>query len=209
MARIVPAILTNDVLVLAEQLALIASLTDRVHIDIGDGQFIARQTVSIDEVLVGAPAIAIEFHLMVADPFACLGRACRRPSDTAIVHFEVVADDIPRLQSLWDDRYSLAVNPDTPISSLTGLEFVHRWLVMGVDPGAQHNPYHPETPSRLQELRRLFPHADISVDGGMNEQTIPAILAVGIENIIEGSALWQSGDPAGAFRRLEALAKSS
>ena len=46
----------------------------------------------------------------------------------------------------------------------------------------------------------------IQVDGGINEQTAPAIVGAGANVLVLGTALFKSPDPRGMLEKLKALA---
>lgn len=205
MTRIIPAILTDDLDVLRVQLTQAGEWTDRVHVDIGDGHFIRRRTITIQDVLDLDPPTGVDFHLMVTQPARLLGIACQRPVDAAIAHVENLSPAAVAQLMSESHRLILAVNPTSNLSLLANSKCL-RWLVMGVIPGAQGNPYIPETPGRIRRLRKLCPQAQIGVDGGMDRTTIPAAVQAGATEIVVGHAIWQATDPSRAFEDLSYVA---
>jgi ribulose-phosphate 3-epimerase len=55
-------------------------------------------------------------------------------------------------------------------------------------------------------LRRSGSGAPIMVDGGIDVQTAPRIVAAGADILVAGNAVFGSADPAGAIRALRAAA---
>jgi pentose-5-phosphate-3-epimerase len=74
---------------------------------------------------------------------------------------------------------------------------------MSIDPiGMQGKQFDTRALKRIEQLRVMFPHLEISIDGGMNAQTIPAVLTSGGSRAVVGSI---TSDPLTARARYEQL----
>ena len=64
---------------------------------------------------------------------------------------------------------------------------------MGIDKeGFQGQPFDAKILSTIASFKTFFPHAIVAVDGGVNLDTAPEIIAVGVDRLIIGSALSNS-----------------
>lgn len=63
--------------------------------------------------------------------------------------------------------------------------------------------------NKISELRRLKPRVQIGIDGGIKEANIAEIARSGPDLICVGSAIFLQPDPAGSFRKLQALAEEA
>ena len=75
-------------------------------------------------------------------------------------------------------------------------------LLMGVTPGFQGSKYNPEVEKRVKFLRDHDFYGTITVDGGVSKDNIRALLAVGADNLVVGSAIIKSKGPKESFLEL-------
>jgi ribulose-phosphate 3-epimerase len=107
------------------------------------------------------------------------------------------------------------LNPATPLSALSGIlpeaDFV---LLMSVNPGFGGQRFIPAVLDKARELRAWIDRdgldARIEIDGGVTLDNLDRVAATGVDMIVAGSAVFQSGDAQGTtekmVRRLAALA---
>jgi len=101
-------------------------------------------------------------------------------------------------------KLGLAVRNDTPPDVLSmyalDIDFVQ---VMGIkEIGKQGEPFDPQTLDTVRHIRSLYPYLEIAVDGGVNAQTIPALLQAGANRFAPGSAIVKAEDPVVAYKQL-------
>lgn len=106
-------------------------------------------------------------------------------------------------------RPAVALNPATPLCSLDHvLGLVDMVLLMTVNPGFGGQSFLPESLPKIRSLRKLLEEAgrpvDIQVDGGINEETLPAVLEAGANIIVAGSAVFGEDIP-GRVERLTGM----
>jgi len=102
------------------------------------------------------------------------------------------------------------LNPATPPSILeyvlTDLDLV---LVMSVNPGFGGQHFIPSSLDKIRRLRKLLAGLDhyvpIEVDGGVNSQTIEAVVSAGADICVAGSAVFSSSDYAATIKKLKEL----
>jgi len=211
-ARIVPAILTDNPQTLQTMLRQAAAFTDYVQIDIMDGKFVPSRSITWEQI-VGVPAgLKWEAHLMVEKPESYLMYYQKAGAAKAIFHFEAA----PAPQAVIDAARSsglsvgLAVNPETPIQAFLPLcSKVDSVLFLAVHPGFYGAKFIPEVLDKIIELRRIQPHLNIGIDGGIKESNILQISRTGLNEIFVGSAIFLQPDPADGYRKLVKLIASS
>ena len=80
---------------------------------------------------------------------------------------------------------------------------------MGIaDIGAQGQPFNERVLERIKQLRATYTDVVISIDGSMNEETIPQARAAGADRFAVGSALLTASNRMLQYQKLEQLAAS-
>ncbi len=208
MRQIIPALLSNDKDELQHQLDTVAQLTEWVQLDIADGAFVNNTTVSVADTANLSTPTQKEVHLMVYNPTEHF-RSCQNIGAKRVyVHAEVIEDAVTFLQavSVYAFTLGIAINPGTDLAELMQYQNkVQHYMIMGVDPGWQGSAYHPETPERIQQLKKMMPTAVISVDGGINLDNIRSVVEAGAENMCVGSAIFGSEDPAATVEKMKKI----
>lgn len=206
--KIVPAILTNDVEELRGKFALLKGESEWVHVDIMDGRFVPRVSLPLEALKEFEGQFSFEIHLMVADP-ANYFDACREIGAERVVwHCEAVQnmDETLKTAERYPFERGVALRPETSESVVERfLPWVDFALLLGVEPGAQGNPFAPEV---LEKARLLRGKTIIGVDGGVSVENLRDVFLSGADYAVVGSAIWKSGKPLEVFREMQTMVKS-
>jgi ribulose-phosphate 3-epimerase len=210
MSVIVPAILEQTREGFDDKNFIIERISgvERIHVDFADGKFVQSETVKASELEGLNPAFQYEAHLMVGEPTDFLDYQIAG-FKTAIIHYEAFSSEEAIDQAAVAIKKlgmqpAVAINPNTPVSVLRYFgDTISNFLVMGVIPGAQGNPFVPETVSRVAELRALLPHVTIEVDGGINFSNAKEIMEAGADLLVVGSAIVKAASPQDAYAEIE------
>lgn len=185
------------------------------HIDILDGSMFGA-TCFCDAMGIGGQRAedkggripSIELHCMVQNPMPIIERWKSLVPETirAIIHAEIerpIAPILDRIREL-DLETGVALCPRTPPDVLDDLpELPNRVLIMGVEPGASGKPFLGEPIlSKIRRTRKLFPSLTIAVDGGINAETAPSVVAAGADVFVATSAIWSANRPHNAYHQL-------
>lgn len=181
---------------------------ERIHVDFEDGDFVPATGLSVVKLDVLNPAFHYEAHLMARNPTEFIDYQIAG-FRTIIIHYEAFAneaavDEAASAISRLGMAPALAVNPETPVPVLKHFgDSIKHFLVMGVHPGRQGNPFLPETVKKVSELRQLLPHVTIEVDGGVSSGNASALMDAGADLLVVGSAIVMAPDPAASYMEIE------
>jgi ribulose-phosphate 3-epimerase len=144
------------------------------------------------------------------EAFVAAGAASVTVHAEAAVHLHRT---IHLIQSLGA-RAGVALNPATPVSALEQIAGdVDYVLVMTVNPGFGGQTFIPRSESKVRAVRDLLrregSQAPIEVDGGIDVQTAPGIVAAGADILVAGNAIFGAPDPVRAIRELRAAASAA
>jgi ribulose-phosphate 3-epimerase len=217
MIHLSPSILAADFSRLGEQVAEAeAAGVQRLHVDVMDGHFVPNLSMGpvVVEGLRPHTRLPIEVHLMVEEPAKFVTSFLDKGADLMIVHHEVLPDARPLLADIKSrgKRAGLAINPNVPVDVLVPyLPLLDLALCMTVFPGFGGQPFMPESPARIAQLRQLIekhnPRCDLEVDGGIDAQTAPLAIRAGANVLVVGTGIFRH--PLGitaSIRELQAIA---
>ncbi len=204
-ALLAPSILAADFTVLGEQIAQAEKAgANRIHIDVMDGQFVPNISFGIPVIqsIRKATKLPFEAHLMINTPDNLIDAFALAGSDTIIVH----AENTPHLHRTFQHikglgkKAGVALNPVTPLGVLEEiLPKLDLVLIMTVNPGFGGQKFLHETLDKIHRLKSIITQKnlaiEIEVDGGIDSQTAPLVVAAGAGVLVAGSAIF--GDKGG------------
>ncbi|GGY55375.1 ribulose-phosphate 3-epimerase [Parvularcula lutaonensis] len=198
-----PSILASDFSRLGDEVKAVDEAgADMIHLDIMDGHFVPNITVGPDVVKALRPLSKKTFdtHLMIAPNPAYIEAFAEAGSDIISVHPEPDPHIHRTLQSIRNlgKRAGLAINPGTPLEVIEPLyELCDLILVMSVNPGFGGQKFISASLPRIEHIRRriddLGLQTILEVDGGINAETAPKVLAAGAHALVAGTAVFRSG----------------
>jgi ribulose-phosphate 3-epimerase len=200
MVKIAPSILSADFARLGEQVAEAEKGgADYIHVDVMDGHFVPNITIGplIVEAIRPITTLPLDVHLMIEAPERSIGDFARAGADIITVQWEACAHLHRVIHTIKGTgiKAGVALNPATPILGLADiLPDLDLVLVMSVNPGFGGQTFIPQTIRKLQSLRKIMEEhgarSEVEVDGGINPETAPAVVAAGAEVLVAGSTVF-------------------
>ena len=170
-----------------------------VHIDVMDGSF-------VPEITYGEPVIRsirkltklpFDVHLMVDKPELHVKAFADSGADWITFHFEATnhAHRIIQMIHEMGKKAGVAICPGTPISILSEiLPCADIILVMTVNPGWGGQKIIPSCVEKVAQLKRFREENGldfkISVDGGINNETLQSVIDAGTDIVVSGSCFF-------------------
>jgi ribulose-phosphate 3-epimerase len=211
--RIAPSLLAADFSRLAEDIAVVERAgAEMLHLDIMDGHFVPNISFGVPVAASLRPCtrLFLDAHLMITDPLRYGGPFVEAGCDHVTFHVEVVDDPRAAADHIRHLGVTVGVclNPSTPASAIREVvEHVDMVLVMSVWPGFGGQKFIPDVLPKVREISEMLgQHQRLEIDGGIGPRTIALAAEAGADTFVAGSAIFQSRDPAAAYRELERLA---
>ncbi len=187
-----PSILEKTPEALFNQIKKLSKYYSHFQIDIADGIFVNNKTVQIEEIISSFKRSNVlifkhssfEFHLMVKDYKTDIKKVLELKKiiniNTVLIHAFLSPNVKHLISNIEDLSFGLVLNPEDSVETIKtkyDLQKVPIIQIMSVIPGAQGNPFIPETLQKVEQLRNANYRNKISLDGGINAITIPFILS--------------------------------
>ena len=213
--KIIPALLPSSLSELRRDLASLVAVHE-LQIDLVDGDFVPftswpyEPLGDIAEITDDISTHTVEVDLMVYEQLAMANACASIGVQTLIFHIAgVTLQEVAGFADAHPDvSVAVALIGDTPLEHFEPYaEFVDMVQLMGIAKiGAQGMPFDDRVLDRIRSLRSNYPQLTISIDGSMNERTIPLAREAGADRFVVGSALLQASDRIAQFNALNELA---
>ena len=230
MVQIVPAILAITAEEIAQKILKAKDITTEVQVDIVDGSFAGpatwpytHQEVTTTTILPPfsqSELMNIELDVMVDDPERTLSTWMNMGARRIVFHLESTLHmkdilDTLRTEYGYEKGFmssslsvGIAVNIETRLELLEPyLDSIDYVQFMGIKRiGVQGQPFAKEVLSKIELFRKKHSDVPIQVDGAVSLETTPALLRLGVQRLIVGSALFSSSDIEQTYTQFTSLA---
>jgi ribulose-phosphate 3-epimerase len=218
MIEIIPTVVPASLAAIEAGAEKYIAFAGALHIDAADGLFAPNTTwmPQSDEHFATRNSFVYEAHLMVADPVHIGLDFIASGAERVLGHIEALrgsaaADVLAAWKSAGAKEVGLGILMDTPLEALdpviAHVDMVQMMTISRI--GVQGLPFDDRAPARVAQLHAQHPHLLISVDGGVNEETIAVLAKAGARRFCAGSVLSKSPDPAATYKILMELAEEA
>ncbi|NMC47310.1 MAG: ribulose-phosphate 3-epimerase [Chloroflexi bacterium] len=207
------SILNADFANLKDQIdQAVSAGVDWIHLDIMDGHFAPNLSMGpgIVKTCRSLTTLPMDAHLMITNPNTFIPIFAEVGVDLISVHIENNALIYRTLQNIKDQgcKAGIVLNPGTPADAIASvMDIVDLVLVMSVDPGFGGQKFIRSVLPKINQIREMIAAQNrdihLQVDGGVDVNTLPALLKAGADSFVIGSAIFRN--PAGIDEAIHQL----
>ena len=200
-----PSLLGGNPLNIEKDIEMINnSDADWLHVDIMDGVFVPNISIGFPVLqrLAKVCQKPLDVHLMIVHPEKWVHLVADSGAMMMNVHYEACTHLNRVIQEIHNNGMKAAVtlNPSTPVAMLEDIICdVDMVLLMSVNPGFGGQKFIEGTYKKVDKLRKLIAdsgsNALIEIDGGVNGDTAPKLVAHGADVLVSGSYVFKAEDP--------------
>ncbi|MGA2548048.1 MAG: ribulose-phosphate 3-epimerase [Rectinemataceae bacterium] len=189
-----------------------------VHMDVMDGRFVPNLTFGpkMTADLRPLTRLPLDVHLMTVRPEELVPAFAAAGADYITFHVEAAVHAHRLVESIRASgvKPGIAIVPSTPASLLSELlPIVDLVLVMTVDPGFGGQSLIPSCLDKCASIAAQRAERGlgflISLDGGINADTVPRAARAGADVLVMGSAFFSAADPPAVIREAGISYKAS
>ena len=203
---IAPSILSANFNKLGEEIKSIEDAgAEYLHFDVMDGHFVPNISFGIPVLksISKSHHMINDVHLMITDPLKYTPEFIKAGADIITFHLEAVtskqAYELIELIHKANKKVGISIKPKTNVKEvLPYLKDIDLVLVMSVEPGFGGQSFMESALEKIAVLRKEIDKNHystlIEVDGGINENTGRLCKNTGVDILVAGSYIFNSGD---------------
>ena len=213
MIKIIPSILAKTPEEFEILLKAVEPHVDRVHLDIGDGEFVLTKTISgYEELIKIKTKVSFDVHLMVSRLEDQMYFWYKTKADRFLIHAETGHEHKSLMKQIHLNgrKVGLVLNPETQTDKIVELiddiDFIQ---FMTVHPGGYGGDFVESVVDKILDFHGRYPGVQIMVDGAIHSETARRVIAVGASILVVGThVLNESKDVGKAIEELKKIGQN-
>lgn len=187
------------------QISVAKRLSDRIHIDLMDGEFTDSKSPELTDIWLPHGSI-VDIHLMYQRPMDYLEQLVKLKPNMVIVHAEAQVHHMHFVAELHkaDIKAGLCILQDTPVANIE--QIMHSFdhvLIFSGNLGHHGGQANLGLLEKAKQIRNEYHDVEIGWDGGINDSNAKEIVAGNVDVLNVGGYIQKSNDPEKAFQNIK------
>lgn len=194
MIKIVPSFLGANLDNIQNEVESVSEV-DIIHIDVMDNIFVPNTALTLtqtSEIIKYSEKKIIDVHLMVDDVLKYVDEYAKLGVDYITVHVENKnCFEAIKLIKKKKIKAGISLKPNTKFEEIKSfLSEIDLVLIMSVEPGFGGQSFMIEQVDKIKSVKKIKPNLLVSIDGGINSETIPHVIKSGADWAVAGSFIF-------------------
>ncbi len=207
---IIPAVLSNDSEKVLDKIKQLRGESEWIQIDFADSTMTEDTTFDLHDLVGHVDDFLVEVHLMTTEPEKYLDACSTLGASRVYFHLGEVESPSHVLQEMdpYDFTKGIVLSPQTPVEDVFAyIDEIDAVQIMTVVPGVQGGEFLPAMLDKVTYVRERRTDIWISVDGGIDSDTITKAKELGVDATGVGSAIFGTDNVAKAYHELGSVIK--
>jgi len=176
---------------------------DMIHIDFNDKKSDEKIIFSDIKKIRELSEIPIDLHIISENPSNYFHYITKHKLEYVTFQYEIIKEELI-IPNGSDTKYGIAITSETSISVFNKFENkCHFILLMTTTPGESGGKFNKINFKKIREFRKSYPHRNIHIDGGIDDELGFIMRILGVHASVSGSYLMNNKNTAAALFKLK------
>jgi ribulose-phosphate 3-epimerase len=211
MAVVCPTVTAETPEAFKQQIEQVKGYASRIHLDFADGVFAPSKLISIKDAW-WPESMTVDLHVMYKEPFQYIEEIIEKQPHLVVLHAESDGNffEIANVLHSVGIKVGLALLQKTDVDEVKSvLHQIDHLLIFSGNLGFFGGKADPSMLHKVSHAKHINPDIEIGWDGGINDDSIIALIEEGVDVLNVGGYIQNAEDPQAAYATLNLIAENA